>query len=220
MASGIDIEAAFPDLPLLKESFKALPKNISAKYMAAALGKAIEPGLKALRRTTPRGPTGNLKRSIRKKTKRYVSSGAGVALVGFTAPPRKKAENLKSNEKGFHQGFLEFGTKKRTATKKSARGFVVASSYGRKQFSITSGRGGKLRTPKNSFFKAAKKGEELDLGRMPVGGRFGRPPVKTAFESTLPQMRRLLPVEMTLALNKALRDKAKDFNSKKKKAKK
>lgn len=208
MASGIDIEAAFPDLPLLKESFKALPKNISAKYMAAALGKAIEPGLKALRRTTPRGPTGNLKRSIRKKTKRYVSSGAGVALVGYTAPPRKKAENLKRNEKGYHQGFLEFGTKKRTATKKSARGFVIASSYGRKQFSVTSGRGGKLRTPKNSFFKSAKKGENLDLGRMPVGGKLGKPPVKTAFESSLPQMRRLLPVEMTLALNRALRDKA------------
>lgn len=219
MASGIDIEAAFPDLSALKESFKSLPKNISAKYMAAALGKAIEPGLKALRRTTPRGPTGNLKRSIRKKTKRYVSSGAGVALAGYTATPRKKAENLKQNEKGFHQGFLEFGTKKRTATKKSARGFVIASSYGRKQFSVTNGRGGKLRTPKNSFFKAAKKGEELDLGRMPVGGRLGKPPVRTAFESSLPQMRRLLPVEMTLALNKALRDKA-DKYSRRRKARK
>ena len=219
MASGIDIEAAFPDLSSLKESFKALPKNISAKYMAAALGKAIEPGLKALRRTTPRGPTGNLKRSIRKKTKRYVSSGAGVALAGYTATPRKKAENLKRNEKGFHQGFLEFGTKKRTATKKSARGFVIAYSYGRKQFSVTSGRGGKLRTPKHSFFKAAKNGEQLDLGRMPVGGRLGKPPVKTAFESSLPQMRRLLPVEMTLALNKAVRDKA-DKYSRRRKARK
>ena len=84
---------------------------------------------------------------------------------------------------------------------------------------MTSGRGGKLRTPKHSFFKAAKNGEQLDLGRMPVGGRLGKPPVKTAFESSLPQMRRLLPVEMTLALNKAVRDKA-DKYSRRRKARK
>lgn len=216
MAGGIDIEATFPDLSALKEGFKALPKNISAKYMAAALGKAIEPGLKALRRTTPRGPTGNLKRSIRKKTKRYVRSGAGVALAGYTAPPRKKRGEAKKNEKGYHQGFLEFGTKQRKATKKSARGFVIASSFGRKPFAISSTRGGKLRTPKNSFFKSAKAGQPLNLGRMPVGGKLGKPPVRTVFESTLPQMRRILPVEMTLALNKALRDKAALYRSRRK----
>jgi hypothetical protein len=217
MAGGVDINVAFPDLQLLKDSFKTLPKTIAAKHMAAALGKAIEPGLKALRRTTPRGPTGNLKRAIRKKTKRYISSGSGVALAGFTAAPRKKAEDLKSNQKGYHQGLVEFGTKKRFAKKKSRNGLVIASSYKRKEFAITSGRGGKLRTPKNSFFRSAPANQkELSTGQMPVGGRFGKPPVRTAFEQTLPQMRSLLPAEMTKALNNALRDKADRYKSRKK----
>lgn len=210
MAGGLDINVDFPDLEQIKAAFNMLPSNIAAKYMGAALGKAIDPGFKLLKSLTPRGPTGNLRRSIREKTKKYTRTGAGVALAGYTAAPKGKAADAKANQKGHHQGFLEFGTKER---KTKGR---VASSFARSGpvKVVFAKRSGKVTTkpkPPKGFVKAAKKGETVDLGKFPVGGKGGVPPVKTAFERSLSSIKGSMAKEMTIALNNALKEMASPF---------
>lgn len=210
MAGGIDLSLEFPELNALKEAFRTLPKNIAAKHMAAALGRAMEPAFTALKNLTPRGATGNLKRSIRKKTKRYVASGSGVALVGYTAAPRKKAADLKSNEKGQHQGFLEFGTKARRTKKNIASSFkrtgpIKAVTAKRSRKTVSSPK------PPKGFMKVVRKGDTVDLGEFPVGGKAGLPPVRTAFERTRGAVSAALTKEMTVSLNNALKEMANPF---------
>jgi hypothetical protein len=210
MAGGIDLSVEFPELSAIKEAFRTLPKNIAAKHMATALGRSIEPAMAALKNLTPRGPTGNLKRSIRKKTKRYIANGSGVALVGYTAAPKKKGSDLKANEKGQHQGFLEFGTKDRRTKKNIASSFKRTGSIE----AIRAKRSGKVKSnpkPPKGFIKVARKGETVDLGKFPVGGKAGLPPVKTAFERTRTAVSAAITKNMTTSLNSALKEMASPF---------
>lgn len=212
MASGVDITIEFPELEQIKQAFSALPGNIAAKYMAAALGKAIAPGFAALKQLTPKGPTGNLRRSIRKKTKRYVKRGAGVALVGYTAAPKKKASDLKGNEKGAHQGFLEFGTKERKTKGRIASSFTRSGPVR----VVVARRAKNIKTspkPPKGFVKAAAAGGNVSLGSFPVGGKAGVPPVKTAFERTKSQIGGMLTKEMAAALNQATKEMASPFRT-------
>ena len=130
-------------------------------------------------------------------------------MAGFRAAP--KGKNAKSNEKGHHQGFLEFGTKER---KTKGR---IASSFSRS---------GKVKTlkgkrlgiftkpaPPKGFVKAAPKGEVVNLKKFPIGGSSGLPPVKTAFERGLAQMKSSLTKEMTASLNNALKEMASPFRT-------
>lgn len=213
MAGGIEVTVEFPELEDVRAAFRNLPKNLSAKYMASALGQAIDPGFKLLKTLTPKGATGNLRRAIRKKTKRYARTGSGVALAGYTAPPRKKSKDLKSNEKGQHQGFLEFGTRRRV-TKKN-----IASSFSRTGpvKVVVAKRSGAVTTkpkPPKGFVRVVKKGGTVDLGEFPVGGKAGVPPVKTAFDRTRSQISSNLNREMTKALNNAIKEMASPFRAK------
>lgn len=220
MAQGIDVSIEFPELEQIKAAFKTLPRNIAAKHMGAALNKSIDPGFRLLKTLTPRGPTGNLRKAIRKKVKRYTGSltsknpakspGAAVALAGYVAPPRKKAADTAANEKGYHGGFLEFGTKDR-----KTKGYI-ASSFSRSGAVkvVVAKRSGKITTrpkPPKGFVKAVSKGGTVDLGRFPIGGKGGVPPVKTAFQRAQPAIRSAMNVEMTKSLNNALKEMASPF---------
>lgn len=210
MSDGIEISIEMPELQAIKAAFKELPTNIAAKHMAAALGRAIEPGLNAIKQLTPRGPTGNLRRSIKKKTKKYTRTGSAVALAGYTAAPRGKADKAKANEKGHHQGLVEFGTKVRRTKDR------IASSFGRSGpvRRVVSKRGGKVSTkpgPPKGFVKAVPKGETVDLKTMPIGGSTGVPPIRTAYTRTLPTMSENMKKEMTRSLNNALKEMAGSF---------
>lgn len=218
--AGVDVKIEFPELEEIKQAFTFLPRNIAAKYMGAALNQSIEPGFKLLRTLTPRGPTGNLRRAIKKKTKRYTGSptsknpakspGAAVALAGYVAPPRKKASETSSSQKGYHGGFLEFGTKERRT-----KGYI-ASSFSRSGpvRVVVAKRSGKVTSkpkPPKGFVKAVAKGGTVDLGKFPIGGKGGVPPVKTAFERSKSAIRSLMATEMTKALNTALKEMASPF---------
>lgn len=221
MAGGIDISVEFPELEQLKQAYELLPRNIAAKHMGAALNKTIEPAFRLLKTLTPRGPTGNLKRAIAKKVKRYTGSpksrnpakspGAAVALAGYVAPPRKRSEDLGKNQKGSHGGFLEFGTKQRR-TKSN-----IASSFkrtGKKIKAIVSSRSGKVVSnpkPPKGFIRVVRKGDTVDLGSFPIGGKAGVPPVRTAYERSLPAMKSVLAQQMTVSLNNALKEMASPF---------
>lgn len=208
-AGSLELGLEFPELTELREQFKELPKNIAAKHLGAALRKAMAPGQTTLRKNTPKGPTGNLRKSIKTKIKVYAKDGNAVGLVGYA---------IGQGSLGYHQGFLEFGTKERKTKKgrfasswKSSS--LNSSQYVRGGFTILNpkrGRNaGKLVTspkPPKAFFKTAKAGQVVNLGKMPVGGRTGVPPVKTSFNQAQPAMRSLLQQELATRLEKALNE--------------
>ena len=111
---GIRVTANLPGLEEVRSELLKFGTNMSAKYTAAALKRAVEQGgtLSALKANTPKGPTGNLRRAAAIKTKRYVRSGVGVAIVGFKSG-RKMNEPYDPTKQGYHQGLVEFGTKQR-----------------------------------------------------------------------------------------------------------
>jgi hypothetical protein len=196
----------FPELKQIQSLLKDYSKSIRRKYMKAAFNATAKVGMDALRRITPRGPTGNLKKAVVRKATQ------GYGLAGYAAGGRKGQED----KKGYHQGFLEFGTKDRRTKGR------IASTFGSK----TPGRGGRMtiKTPgrgnnagrlstsspkyPKSFFKSAKAGQTVSLKKMPVGGRTGAPPVKTAFNSSRSQITTTLQKQMSTVLERANADMA------------
>jgi HK97 gp10 family phage protein len=198
---ALEIGIEFPELQELRNQFKGLKKNIAAKHIGASLRVAMKPGVDALKRNTPKGPTGNLRKSIKLKIKQYPKQGNAVGIVGYETG---------KGSKGFHQYWLERGTKERKTKGRFASTFRSKTPDRAGAFQIyKSARGklaGKLRTrphPK-AFFKTAKAGEVVSLGKMPVGGRTGVPPVRTSFKQAEPAMRSLLKQELATRLEKAV----------------
>lgn len=228
MASGIDMRVDFPELRGIQDAFRGFRSSLARKHMGAAIRRSLKPGITALRGNVTRGPTGNLARSITSKVKTY-ASGNAVGLVGFVAAGSGKAKSAgggavkKGKDRAYHAGFLEFGTKERTIKTSSRRaGASVASSFrtlGPFKIAKVARRGkfaGVARvntSPKypKAFFKKAPRGAMLSVGQMPVGGKKGQPPVKTAYRESLPSMRTQLAVEMTKSLIAAQKDMADKF---------
>jgi len=196
----------FPEIKKIRELLKDYPKNIRRKYMKAAFNATAKVGMDSVRRVTPKGPTGNLKRAVvRKASQNY-------GLAGYASGGSKRQEE----KKGFHQGFLEFGTKERRTKGR------IASTFGSK----VAGRGGRmtLKTPSRgktagrlvtsnpkypkSFFKSAPAGQKVNLKKMPVGGSLGKPPVRHAFESSKSQITSVLKQQMSTVLERANKDMA------------
>lgn len=167
LSLGIDI----PGLDQIRADFLAFGKIYAAKYIASALKNAAEKGgtLAALKDATPRGRTGNLKRSAAVKTVRYVRQGTGVAIIGYKSG-RKMNEPYDKTKLGYHQGLVEFGTKER--------------------------------------YRRTKAGVRVSTGKMPIGGSYGRPPGRTAWERTRGRVESLLVEEMQKALEAAGREMA------------
>ena len=113
------IQISGPDLYEIRDAFRQLPKNIAARVIGAGLRRAAKPGEDALKRITPKGPTGNLRRSIKTIVKRYPRDGAAVAVVGFVKAGSGKSKSAqggtvkKGADRAFHQFWLEFGTDER-----------------------------------------------------------------------------------------------------------
>lgn len=228
MAGGIDIKVEFPELKQLQAAFRGFRPSLARKHMGAAIRRSLAPGLTALRGNVSKGPTGNLARAITSKVKTY-RSGNAVGLVGFVAAGSGKNKSAgggsvkKGKDRAFHAGFLEFGTKERIIKTSSRRaGASVASSFktlGPFKIAKVARRGkfaGVVRvntSPKypKAFFKKAPRGEVLSLREMPVGGKKGQPPVKTAYRESLGSMRSALSVEMTKSLINAQKDLADKF---------
>lgn len=228
MAGGIEIKVEFPELRQLQKAFSQFRPSLARKHMGAAIRRSLGPGLTALKSKVTRGPTGNLARAVASKVKTY-KSGNAVGLVGFVAAGSGKTKSAgggsvqKGKDRAFHAGFLEFGTKERFIKTSSRRGGAsIASSWrtlGQFKIAKIATRGkfaGAVRvrtTPKypKAFFKKAARGQMLSVRSMPIGGKQGQPPVKTAYQQSLGSMRSQLSVEMTKSLNNALKDLAGPF---------
>ena len=225
------------DYSLIIQSFRAFnSKFLQAKHIGAALRESIAPGVKALRKTTPKGPTGNLKRSIDLKVRRYTNetNGWAVAIAGYQATGKGKSSSAQGGkvrigkDRGFHMGWVSFGTKPRTVRNahnvasswNSLGPFSIGFKMGRKKDKTT----GKYKktfrrmrfekvqkiftVPKmpKAFFKRGRMGQPVDLGRMPIGGRKGQAPIPAAFKMAGPEMNRLLPEKMKDSLEACKRE--------------
>jgi len=165
-------------------------KKLIARKMGTAMRYATKPSYQAFVGNLSKvgEKTGNLKRAAQIKVKSYSQSGNAVALVGYVRPGSDASKKKgKGRDRAYHQGFLEFGTKER-----HIKG-PIASSYRSGIFSIAKA-GGSLKTTNypRSFFKRGPATQALSVGRMPVGGRFGRPPLKDAFDKTKGQINQRL----------------------------
>lgn len=122
----------FPDLPGLADQFRQLPKSLASAAIGAAVKRAMKPAQETLKRTVPVGPTGNLRRGIATKAKRYPKTGAAVAIVGFRKPGSKKPpkEGVKRRnraaDKTQHQFLVEYGSKQRFTKTGANRGAMPA----------------------------------------------------------------------------------------------
>lgn len=227
---GLALEVSFPELAAIKAQFRALPGKLAAKYIGSALRRTLEPAEARLKTNVSQmnRVTGNLKRAIATKIKRYPKTGNAVGLVGFIAAGSGKSSSFRGGtvrtgkDRAFHAGFLEFGTKKRMIKTSSRRaGASVASSFGsRGKFKIAKQPRGTVpgfttvrTTPAypKAFFKKGARGEILETGYMPVGGTTGKPPIRDAYVKTLPTMRSLLAAEMAKSLNNAIKELAQPF---------
>lgn len=114
------------DFEELRDAFNVLPKNLAARTMGAAAKRALQPALGALRNTTPKGPTGNLRRSIATASRRYIKTGTGAAVVGYRKPDSgskpPEGSRRKANDKSRHQFIVEYGTAVRRTKKGANRG--------------------------------------------------------------------------------------------------
>lgn len=175
MAKELDVTFETPLLKQLAEELRAKlgdskrADGLFNKHMRAALKVAMQPGVKLLKDATPRGPTGNLKRSVKIITREYRKEGVWFGAVGYSASGEKsrisKGGFRTGSNLGYHQGLVEFGTKQR---KSEGR---IASSISRfTSLTVTNmKRTGQLRTkpkPPKGFFKSAPAGQRVDLGQM------------------------------------------------------
>ena len=122
----------FPDLPGLAEQFRQLPKSLASAAIGAAVKRALKPAEQELKRQTPAGPTGNLKRGIATKAKRYPKTGSAVAIVGYRKsgtgkPPKEGTKRRnKASDKTQHQFLVEYGSKPRVTKSDANRGRMPA----------------------------------------------------------------------------------------------
>ena len=127
---GMTLE--FPDLPGLAKQFRQLPKSLASAAIGAAVKRAMKPAQEELKRQTPVGPTGNLKRGIATKAKRYPKTGSAVAIVGYRKsgtgkPPKEGTKRRnKASDKTQHQFLVEYGSKPRVTKGGANRGRMPA----------------------------------------------------------------------------------------------
>lgn len=207
---NVGVKFETPDLRYLRDRLKPFGKKIAAKHFAAALRKALRPGYKALKSRTPSGPTGNLKASIRIKTKSYRRTGAAWGAVGYTyggqAEGSLRGGTVKiAKDRGFHAHLVEFGTKDRTVRRSARNPHLIASSFKRlTPFKLRS-QGSRVQTSPGypmAFFKKGRQG----LRSVSTGRVFGQGMMRRAFAASKGQMERRLREIINDTITKAWQD--------------
>lgn len=211
-----------PNFFALREAFAKLPTNIAARVIGAGLKRASAPMMAALKEVTPKGPTGNLRRSIKTIVKRYPRNGAAVAVVGFqkagTGESKAAAGGTvkKGPDRAFHQFWLEFGTKERYIGKPAAtpyargkrnsavkqQGGYIASSFNRLgPFKLKAGKNGRVQTtpkyPRAFFMKSSQPIRIPEMG--------AKKPIQTAFIRSRREVEHRLYAEMQKAVENGIK---------------
>lgn len=86
--------------------FSRLSKSVQRKYLGASVREVVKGAVPQVKALTPRGPTGNLRRSVGLKLEKKKTTTA-VGIVGYR---RGKGNN---RELGFHAAWVEEGVNDR-----------------------------------------------------------------------------------------------------------
>lgn len=122
---SVDIEG----VSAILDKFRRLPKGLQKKYMRSAINAAAKPALTRLKAATPKGPTGNLRKSAGVKVD--IGKRGGVsARIGYRRGGRFK---------GYHALWFERGIKAQTP---KGRAFKLPRPTGRKYGYLKSFSGG------------------------------------------------------------------------------
>lgn len=93
------MEVRIEGLNALLRQFEYVDKSVRKKYLGAALRAAMKPSINSLKAATPKGPTGNLRRSVGIKIEK-TRRGNAFGLIG----PRQGGKF-----KGYHAYWSEDG---------------------------------------------------------------------------------------------------------------
>jgi hypothetical protein len=180
MARPVGMTFEFPDIPGLAEKFRELPKSLASAAIGAGVKRAMKPAEQALKQITPVGPTGNLRRGVATKAKRYPKTGAAVAIVGFRKagskkPPKEGGKRRnKASDKTQHQFLFEYGSKQRFTKRSWAKFFQGKSKANRG------------RMPANPIVQQAWRASESQAAGLLASE------MKTAYENALKQLPRYM----------------------------
>ena len=218
--SSFSMHVGFPDLKRLTKEFEQFRPALARKHMGAAIKRSLQPMIEQLKKTTPKGPTGNLRRAIAPNVLKY-RSGNVVGLVGYRKAGTGKTTDTKGSRKkgsdrAFHAHFVEKGTKERRTKKSIASSWNTLGQFRIRSVAKRTKRSGMFpvrTTPgyPRAFFKRAPRGQGVFLGSMPIGGHTGVPPLRTAYYLSLPAVSARLPVELSASIQSAMRDLADKF---------
>ena len=170
MLSCMRMKVDCPEVGRLKKEFDKLRPELARKHLGAAVRRAMEPGKTALKSTTPKGPTGNLRRSIAVKVNRY-RSGNVVGLVGYSITGKGKS---RSNEGGTvkigaNRGFiglsLEYGTRDRYTKGSIASSFKRLGPFTLKSNAMQARQGRRLARQGQRLFTQGAKSDARDQRR-------------------------------------------------------
>jgi hypothetical protein len=104
--------------------FSRLSKGVQRKYLGSSVREVVKAAIPEVKAITPKGPTGNLRRSIGLKLEKKKTTTA-VGLVGYRS--KKGGTN---RELGFHAYWVEQGTNDRYP--KSNTALKIPLRYARK----------------------------------------------------------------------------------------
>ena len=130
---GSMLKVSMPAPYEVADAFKQIPDNVAATCMGSAVKRAMQPCLVKLKSLTPKGPTGNLARAAMVKPVKYPKTRTGVAVVGYRKAGTKPSKSAgggtvkKGSDRGFHQFFLEKGTKDRVIETKASTPYARSS---------------------------------------------------------------------------------------------
>lgn len=189
---GIELDAELPSLDELIKAYRGFGKQLAAKHMLPVLRDAVAPAYQQLKRSVKKGPTGNLKKAVKKKFVKYVKDGAAVGLVGY-----------EDGRLAPHQHLYEYGT-----TVRYTKG-PVASSYRRSKFTVERGKtvngqaGRNSLNPKSDFhfYYRSWKGQPVYTGMAPP-----RNSLADAFNSSLATMQNLMRQGLAAQMEKAINE--------------
>jgi hypothetical protein len=92
-------------------SFSGLSKAVQKKYLSSSVREVVKEVVPEVKALTPKGPTGNLRRSVGMKLEKKKTTTA-VGIVGY-----RRAAGGSNRELGFHAWWIENGVKDRYPTK-------------------------------------------------------------------------------------------------------
>lgn len=170
MRSGFQMRVEFPEVERLKREFDRLRPELARKHLGAAVRRSLEPGKEALKSTTPKGPTGNLRRSVATKVIKY-RSGNVVGLVGYSVTGKGKTRlNTGGTVKiGPNRGYIglsvEFGTRDRHTKGSIASSFRRLGAFTLKSTATQARQGRRLVAQAQRLFLRGTRADARDQRR-------------------------------------------------------